>query len=289
MSSQADSFLTPVGRLVMGDCFTPNEKDAEGNPLIVKNGPNAGQLRKEWFVGIAIDKADPGWPVLHNLIRQRAKADFPHLFDPAGNCLSPKFAWKIIDGDSQLPNSKMVRPCDKPGFPGCWVLCFSSGYAPKVYQRGGNEMITDPSGVQRGYYVRVAGSVRGNESTQQPGVFLNMSLVELVGFGEIIKTGPDAAAVFGGSAATYMPKGMTTAPQVATPAPATAPQVAPAPAPAPQVAPAPAPVPDPTILVPPPAPAGPRMTAKAGGASLEAFLSKGWTIDALKQHGYIEG
>ena len=57
MSNQnLTQILTPVGRLVQGDCFEPQTTDAEGKPLLIKNGPNAGQPRVEYFMAIAVPK-----------------------------------------------------------------------------------------------------------------------------------------------------------------------------------------------------------------------------------------
>ena len=226
------TFLTPVGRIVSGDVFKGNDKDAEGRPLTIKNGPNAGQPRKEYFIGLAIPKTDAAWPALEKLIKDTARAAFPAMFDASGNCINPKFAFKITDGDSQVPNSNGKKPCDREGYPGHWVLHLSSGFAPKCFARGGEEAITDESMIRRGYYVRVFGSVRGNGSQQQPGVFLNHSMVELVGYGVEIVVGPSAASVFGEAAPAALPAGASATPlaPATSPAPAADPLTTPAPA-----------------------------------------------------------
>jgi len=285
--SEGVQFLSPVGRLVMGDCFKGNNTDAEGNPLIIKHGPNAGQPRTEYFIGLAIDKGDPGWSDFWAKIHGIARADFPSLFDAAGNCISPKFAFKVQDGDSKLPNSRGIKPCDREGWPGCYVVSMSDGFPPTVYTQGGAEILTNPESVKRGYYIRVAGSIRGNDSQQQPGVFINFRMIELIGFGQIIQSGPDAKAVLGAAPVAYRPAGMTAAPVAA---PMAAPVAAPVAAP--MAAPVAAPVvPDPAFLAgpppaPSPAPTGPVMTPKAGGVAYAEFISKGWTPEMLKQHGY---
>lgn len=255
MSTKATEILTPVGRLVQGDCFEPQTTDAEGNPLVIKNGPNAGKPRVDYFMAIAIPKTDAGYNELWAKIHNEARQAFPSLFDAAGNCINPKFAFKITDGDSQLPNSKGTKPCDREGFPGHWILNFSGGFAPKCYTSGGAELINDPNMIKRGYYVRIYGTVKGNGSQQQPGVFLNHSMVELVGYGEEIITGPDGSAVFGGAPAGALPAGASATPlapatPMAQPAAAPAPQAA---APAPMAAPAPqAAAPAPTNVQPAP-------------------------------------
>ena len=226
MSTKPVQILTPVGRLVQGDCFEPQTKDAEGKPLIIKNGPNAGQPRVDYFMAIAIPKTDAGFNEVYASMMEVAKAAFPQLFDAAGNCINPAFAFKLKDGDSQVPNTKGTKPCDCEGFPGHWILNFSGGFAPKIYTAGGAELITDPSMVKRGYYIRIYGSVKGNGSMQQPGIFLNHSMVELVGYGEEIITGPSGDAVFGGQPVGALPAGASATP-VANAAPLAQPGTAP--------------------------------------------------------------
>lgn len=203
MTKQVTQLLTPVGRLVQGDCFNGQKTDAEGKPLVIKNGPNAGQPRVDYFMAIAIPKTDAGYNDLWSAIQAEARTSFPTLFDASGTCISPKFAFKVTDGDSTLPNSNNIKPCDREGFPGHWVVNFSGGYAPKCYivENGQHKLITDPSLIKRGYYIRIAGTVKGNGSQQQPGVFINHSMIELVGYGEEITTGPDANQVFGNAPA----------------------------------------------------------------------------------------
>jgi hypothetical protein len=163
-------------------------------------------------MAIAIPKTDPGFDALYQTIYNEARQSFPSLFDAQGNCINPKFAFKVTDGDSQVPNTRGTKPCDREGFPGHWILNFSGGYAPKCYTAGGAELITDPNMIKRGYYIRIYGSVKGNGSQQQPGIFLNHSMVELVGYGEEIVSGPDGSAIFGGQPAGQLPAGASSTP-----------------------------------------------------------------------------
>lgn len=244
MSIKTIEILTPVGRLVQGDCFEPRTTDSEGKPLLVKNGVNAGKPRVDYFMAIAIPKTDAGWPGLWETIKQVAITSFPHLASHIQPLASPadigqlEFAFKVTDGDSAHPNKKGIAPNSRTGFPGHWILGFSGGFAPKCYTAGGDELINDPSMIKRGYYIRIYGSVKGNESLQQPGVYLNHSMVEFVAYGEEIITGPDGNAVFGSAPAGALPAGASAtpmapatpmaqpgagaAPQAATPAPAAA-------------------------------------------------------------------
>ena len=51
------NFTTPVGRLVMGSLYKAQDKDADGKPLLIKSGPNAGQPKVQYFFALAVPKA----------------------------------------------------------------------------------------------------------------------------------------------------------------------------------------------------------------------------------------
>jgi len=239
------NITSPVGRIVMGSLFAPRTTDAEGKPLAIKTGPNAGQPRVDYYFALAIPK-EPGhthwaqtawgqqiWGVGHQEFPQAAQA--------------ADFSWKIVDGDSRQPG-KLFKgkpgkpPCENEGFPGHWILKFSGGYAPKAYRQenGGYVQIVNPDEVKAGYYGEVAFSVEGNRSQTSPGVYLNHSMFCFRGFGQEINFGPDAASAGFGQAP--MPAGASmTPPASAVPVPGVAPAqpTGYAPPPAPGYAPAP--------------------------------------------------
>ena len=303
--STRQNFTTPVGRLVMGSLYKPQTTDAENRPLVVKSGPNAGQPRQDYFFAVAIPKGpEPHWA--HTEWGQKIW-NAGHTGFPQGQANAPTFAWKVVDGDSQTPNRKGHKPCDREGYPGNWVISFSSGFAPKIYNKDGSAPIVEPNAVKLGYYVQVNGDVVDNGSLQQPGVFINHNMVALAAFGEEISVGPDASAVgFGNgplpAGAKAMPAGAFT-PPVTPGAPATPGAVPPPGAPAAPAAPgapagyvpppgaAAAPVmPNPAFLgAPPAAPVAPKrtMTALAQGATYEAMIAAGWNDALLLQHGMM--
>lgn len=227
------NLTTPVGRIVMGSLYTPDTTDADGNPLVIKSGPNAGQPRVNYFFALAIPK-NPGeqhwaqtpwgaqiWAVGHQ--------EFPHAAQAAD------FSWKIVDGDSQQPGKLFKgkpgkKPCENEGWPGHWVIKFSGGFAPKVYQQegAGYVQIMQPDFCKPGYFVEVAFNVEGNRSQSSPGIYVNHSMVCFRAYGPEISFGPDVtAAGFGASplpagASMTPPAGaipMPQAPAVAAPAP----------------------------------------------------------------------
>lgn len=319
--SNAKTILTPVGRIVQGSLYKGNDKDAEGKPLVTKSGPNAGQARLDYYFAIAIPKiaghthwSQTDWG---QLIWATGHAAFPQAAQ------SPTFAWKVKDGDSTIPNRKGKRPCDQEGFPGHWILSFSSGFPPKIYNANGTQQILEPDAVKPGYYVQVYGTLDGNGSTTQPGVYLNHNMVAFVAHGQEIYFGPDASAVgFGqnvqlppGASATPLPGAFNPAPPVPNgppgyvAPPAYVPPAVPQPAAPVYAAPPAAPVytppqpaapvyvaPNPAVLAPPvpmapvAPPAAPvrRMTAKAGGHSYETLIAGGWTDVTLVQQGLME-
>jgi len=314
--AKAVNFTSPVGRLVWGSLYAPRTTDAEGKPLVIKSGPDIGKPRADFAFGIAIAKGtEQHWNQTQwgALIWQTGQAAFPQ-----GQANSPAFAWKVIDGDSQVPNRKGRKPCDREGYPRHWIVSYSSSYAPRIYNANGTAPITEVDAVKPGYYIQVAGNVAGNDSPNQPGVYLNHSMVAFSGYGEEIVTGPDPASAGFGQAP--LPAGLSATPIGALaaappPVPVTQGYVAPAPtaavvAPAPTAAaiamppapphypilgagappsaPLPAPVPQVAPTIPsPPAPPARQMLPAANGVPYEAYIANGWTDDMLRQNGMM--
>lgn len=289
-----ENITFPPGRLVAGSLYEPQTTNAEGQPLVVKNGPDAGKPRVDYFFALAIRKngethwSQTAWGAK---IWALGHAAAPAM---AGN---PVFAWKVTDGDSTTPNRKNKRPCDREGYAGHWVVTFGGGYAPKCYRLLAGESrpvpIEQKDAIQPGDYIEVAGSVTFNKSSQNPGVFVNHDMVCLRGYGERIVFGRDVEEAGFGSAP--LPAGASATPvgqAFAPPPPAAAPVAPPAAAPV-----APAPVtphreflnPPAAAVAPPPPAAAPAcvMTAKAGGTSYDAFRGAGWTDEALVREGYM--
>lgn len=293
------NITSPVGRIVMGSLYDPSTTDAEGKPLVVKTGPNAGQARVNYFFALAIPKgAEPHWA--HTPWGQQIWAIGNQAHPNAAQ--SPAFAWKIEDGDSQIPNKKGRKPCDNEGWRGHWILKFSGGFAPKVYQQedAGYVQVMQKDFCKPGYFVEVAFSADGNGSTSQPGVYLNHSMVCFRAYGAEISFGPDvSSAGFGQSAlpagaSMTPPAGAIPMPQAQAPAAYAPPAVPGMPAPIP-VTPNPAfvQVPPPAApMAPPPAPPAPmapvrQMTAAANGATYEAYVAAGWNDAQLVANGLL--
>lgn len=315
MSTQLlTQMLFPVGRLVQGSLYTPQEKDQQGNPLTIKTGPNKGQPTKKWFFAVAIAKALGETHFSQTEWGAKVWA-IGHAGFPQGQAQATTFAWKIEDGDSQIPNKNGRKNCDREGFPGHWILNFTSGYAPKIVNAQG-EPIIEPGAVKLGWFVAVVGSVDSNEQSTNPGVYLNHNAVALMGYGKEIQTGPDLRAVgFDKLAlpagASAVPVGAPIIPAGMIPAGAGAPPPppggfgAPPPPPAAAVAQAPPPPqvpvqPSQTFIAPPPPPGaaaapppppappvGPQMTPKAAGQTYAAFIAAGWTDANLRSQGYM--
>ena len=147
------SFLTPVARFVLGDLYEGQTKDAEGQPLVTKTGPNAGTAAVRYFMALAIPKNDPEWPALWAMICEEARTSFPTQFGTDGACINPEFAFKVIDGDSQKPNARGIPPVKRVGHAGHFIMNFSGTFPPKVY--GTDNAPQDAVGfIKRGYYVR---------------------------------------------------------------------------------------------------------------------------------------
>ena len=281
--SERIEFTTPVGRIVAGDLWTPRTTDHQGQPLTVKTGPNAGQARQEYYIGLAIPKNAPEFQALYAAMVAAGRQGFPSLFDAQGNCLRQDFAFKLIDGDSTIKNKANTRPCDKEGYPGHWVLNLATSISPKCYDRDVKQISPDSKAIKRGDYVRVHLSIAPNGNAQNPGIYVNPSMVQFSHAGEEIFSGPDAGAVFGAAPMSAAPVGA-----VATPMPALAGMptgtVAPVPtAPVPPVPTAVTPAPD-FLNPPPPAPVVEKFSVNGQHYTRDQLLASGWQsaqIDAL--------
>ncbi len=329
MAKTRTPFTSPVGRIVQGSCFEAQTKDQDGNLRVYKSGPNVGQPNPQFFIAVAIPKLNPAnqgewnpeWAAFMTMIYGVAAAEWPNLFNaqtPQSNVFgimaspssNPVFTFKVKDGDGVDRNGK--SNADKEGFAGHWVVSFASSYAPKIVRpnNGSWETLTDPASVKRGYYVRVAGSVSGNDSANTPGVYMNLDMVELVGYGPEIVGGPDAASAFGTPVAA-LPTGASLVPlagQGIAPPPTTTtppPPTTTAPPPPSTTTPPPPSTTPPydgfmgndasTAGAPPPPSSAPPvttsptkpMTAKAGTEPYDAFIAKGWTDAQLIEHGFM--
>ena len=300
MSSKPTRIKTPIGRLVQGSLYRGSTKDRDGNTLVYKNGAKVGQPRTSYYFALAIRKgteqhwSQTPWGAVIYKVGVEA---FPNVYQ------SRNFAWKITDGDSVEPNTEGVRPVDCQGFAGCWILRFSSSLTPQVCTAKGEEYITQENFVNLGDFVEVAATVAGNESSQQPGVYINGVCVAFRAYGERIVVGIDPASV--GFGEEPLPAGASSVPLGEAPMAAVAPMAVPAHAGLAPAAPMTTPPPYPGIvqqaaaapapaapMAPPPAPIAPPapmrvMTAEAKGFSYESYKAAGWSDDQLIQQGMM--
>jgi hypothetical protein len=233
----AAEFLTGTGRMVQGHPMNEVTKNMKGGQLTDKQG----QPRSEYFFAVAFPKSDPELQKVFAVMKQEAQSGFRN-----NEWQWPTFSWKYIDGDSpQFSN--------KEGFPGCYIIRFKGGFPAKCYTVGGKNLIVDKSQIKTGDYVRVYGTISPNEDAQKPGIYINPSLVELVGYGDPIVSGPDGTQVFGNADPATLPPGASTVPTGGTPIAETTYQ----------------------------------MTAAAGGFTREQYIGKGWTDQQLIAKGLM--
>lgn len=306
MSKTATDLTTAPGRFVFGDLYDPETEDFDGNPLVIKNGVDKGKDTQLFVIGLAIPKTQAHWgnePGWGQTIWAAGNAAFP-----GGEAQAPTFSWKISDGDSTVipPKSKSkVRPCDRPGWAGCWVLRIQSAFAPAVYNAITNKEnptpLNEAGAVIPGYVIQVVGTVKGNTGSS-PGVYLNHNAVGLLGYMDpIVTRGVDVKGKFGGA----LPAGASAMPTAAA-IPAAAPPASPGAPPAVPAAAPPLPAAPPTAVVPAPAimgiptaappPAAPPAPAAAPpppmarpphkGIPIDAYFAQKWTIEQLRADGY---
>lgn len=300
-----NDYLYVTGRLVQGDVFQPQTKNMQGGPLTNLKG----EPKVQYFIGVAVPKNDQIMLASYAQMQAIAQAGFP-----GGESQRADFAWKVVDGDDP-------KNAQKVGFPGCFVFRFTSGYPVEAWkmneQTNQYERILDPSMVKRGYHIRVAFTVKANGNLQKPGLYLNTGLVEFIGYGDVISSGPDAAALLGAAGPAQMPAGASATPLAAGPpinpgmtpgavpghvpgaipgaaVPGAVPGQMPGAVPGTPGAPGvPGITPAPDFLnpaapgAPAPAAAPPVMTAKAAGATYQQFIDKGWQHADLVAQGYV--
>lgn len=225
--------LFPLGRLVSGHPMFPSPvKDKHDKPVLNPDGTPV----VEFYIGHAVPKgSETGWRQTDWGQKMVLAAQDPVNGYPNGETGAPAFSWKVIDGDSAVPNKKGNKPCDQEGYPGHWVIHMTTRIAYNCFHVNKYEpgqAIKNKDEIKRGDYCRVFANVKGNKPSESPGVYVNPQMFELTRAcpaEEEIKSkssGPSAAAVFGGTPAPVTTP--TTPAPVAAPAPA---HVAPPPPP----------------------------------------------------------
>lgn len=204
---------TPVGRIVHGNPSTRfDQTDDNGKPKLNPDGSKKTSIS----FGLAIQKqGEQHW----NQTPWGAVIWQTGLDGWGAMTERHDFAWKITDGDSNIPNKKNNKPCDKEGYPNHWVINFSTMLDVKLYdyiQSQGNE-IFEAGVIKTGHFVQVYCTIepnnKNNPTVQSAGVYINPVYVAHCAFGQEIQTssGPALSEVgFGGAA---LPQGASTTPQ----------------------------------------------------------------------------
>lgn len=216
MTSQ---IVTSVGRIVWGNPATGLEKKKNNQPVI-----KDGKTVIEYAFGLAIPKdqfVDVG-----AAMQAEAAAVFPQG-------VPQDFSFKTKDGDTDKDGKD--RPlCDKVGYAGCYVIACSTEFPIPVFKKNaaGKFAQLQANEIKTGDFVRVQLTINGHGRApgvtgSKPGLYLNPSMVEHVGYGEEIRGQADPDGVFGGEAP--LPAGASATP-VASGPPPSAPQAPQSPA-----------------------------------------------------------
>lgn len=209
-------FWTPVGRMIGGSAFEARKETIYGTdkPKLDDDGNEV----ERFLVTIAIPKVNanaqgadrtPFESYMLPYLQQAALRDFPaRQFD------RPDFAWKFVDGDSTALDQNGKRWCDKVGYRGHWVARLQTKFDFNVVAPDGVKFLTDPSSVKLGYYVRALVDVKGNgQMVSKCGLYLNLRLLQLVAYGEVINVGIDVqAAMRAAPAIAALPPGASAVP-----------------------------------------------------------------------------
>lgn len=197
------------GRLVRGHPMKAFAKlDRAGQPKLNKNG----LPQMETFVAVAVPKngtTDWKQTPFGQELYAAAQAAWPR-----GEHNAPAFAWKVVDGDSTVPDKKGTPPSAREGYPGHWVVGAATQVGINCYHLGKykpHEQIQQEAAIKCGDYCALALSFGGNASTESPGMYINPVHFVLTRPGEAIiseSSGPSAEDVFahlGGAVAAIPP------------------------------------------------------------------------------------
>lgn len=206
------NLLTPICRLVQGSLYDRITQDIDGNPFKIKTGKDVGKERGKYYFGVAIKKGEEKhW---NETAWGKQLWDFVISQSSAAIVSKKDFSWKIEDGDSEEPNRNERRNCDRDGFPGNWIIKFSTFIAPQLVNEKCDQ-ITQDHFIQLGYFVQVYFSAMYNNPANKPnirnGVFLNPEIVSFQAYGEVLTqyVRPDPKSIgFGGK----LPKGASQVP-----------------------------------------------------------------------------
>ena len=204
----ATQFTSPVGRLVWGNPLNPKQKEKDGRKLTKDDGSPI--LVYEF--GLAIQKSE--FKPVGDAMAAEAKALFP-------NGPPPNFAYKMKDGDKDV-DSKGAPLRDKPGRAGCYILACSTEYPVRCFQNQGGALVQITQGIKTGDFIRAQLNINGHAADphtkgSKAGLYINPNMVELVGYGEAIATGPDPSQAFAQPAA--LPAGASATPTAQGPLP----------------------------------------------------------------------
>ena len=98
-------------------------------------------------------------------IHTRAVQDWPN-----GEHGALDFSWKIIDGDSQIPNKKGKKPADREGWAGNWILNCNTRFDVRCHHVGkyqAHEVIQDEKEINNACAPSLLGQVP-NRSREYP-------------------------------------------------------------------------------------------------------------------------
>ena len=196
--------ITPVGRIVWGNPLNGRPKTDQNNQPVIN--AQTGQQVTQWSFGLAIPKAECA--ALFQAMQQEAGTVFPQG-------APQNFAWKFKDGDGL--DDKGIPFSNREGYAGCVVLSISTeAFAPRVVRLAAGSYQQMTEGVKCGDYVRVALGIKAHAGKMGvrgsvPGLYLNPSMIEFIGYGQEIISGPDASTLFGGQAVA-LPAGASAVP-----------------------------------------------------------------------------
>lgn len=228
MADKQLQFFTPGGRFIGGSLTEKQATDHLNRPI--------AEDKQRYSFGVAFPKG-PAMDALLGQIYNHGLACYASLpngraaYEQAQRWLDPNasFSWKIKDGDAPLRDGTFNDHSKN-----CWVFWFSTNFPVKAghFENGVTNEIP-AANIKRGWYVDISGNCSPNENTDNTaGMYMNPSVVRLIGYGPEIVGGVNVTQTFASAPAPVLPAGASVMPVAGAPipgAPVTPPQAAYAP------------------------------------------------------------
>lgn len=197
------------GRLVWssGKTLFEGKQKTDMNTKQVRRNAQ-GEIMMEYGFGLAIPKAN--FQAIYNEMYMEALTLFPNGQVPPG------FAMKMKDGDGVDPQGRPYS--QREGYAGCFILACTTSLSIRFFRNENGTNILINEGIKVGDYVQAQIQIKAHPGQGQakPGLYLNPTGVQFLGYGKEIVNAPSGDDIFG-TTAPALPPGASATPLTGLP------------------------------------------------------------------------